>query len=453
MRQARPKASPEIDTARLSTRVGLLGKGFWVSVVRHTFARDLMKWIYRVAAGAVAYAVLFAALAAQTRPGDWPQWRGPARDGVVAAFSPPTAWPERLTRKWKVDVGLGYATPILVGDRLYMFSRQGDNEVLAALDTGSGKEIWAFKYAAPFAVNPAAARHEKGPKSTPSFADGRLFILGMTGIVTAVDAATGRQLWQKPASQPQPLYHTGMSPLVDRGLMIVHIGGHNQGALTAYDAKSGAVKWHWDGDGPGYGSPIAVDVYGTRQIVTFTQENVVGISAATGELLWKRPFTTPFTQNAITPILYNQTVIVSGLEQGVSAFRILKRGAGWATENVWENPQVSLYMANGVIVNDTLVSLSHKSSGQFFALDAKTGKTIWTSAPRQAQNAAIARAGDLLFILKDDGELVVARSGTKGLETIRAYTVADSATWAAPAISGDRFFVKDVASLALWALK
>jgi len=110
-------------------------------------------------------------------------------------------------------------------------------------------------------------------------------------------------------------------------------------------------------------------------------------------------------------------------------------------------------MANGVIVNDTLVSLSHKNSGQFFALDAKTGRTIWTSAPRQAQNAAIARAGDLLFILKDDGDLVVARSGAKGLETIRAYTVADSATWSAPAISGDRFFVKDVSSLALWTLR
>ena len=402
---------------------------------------------------ALCAALAAATAAAQGRPGDWPQWRGPARDGVVASFTPPAAWPERLTQKWKVQVGLGYATPIVVADRVYMFSRQGDNEVLAALDAGSGREIWAFKYAAPFALSPAAARHEKGPKSTPTFADGRLFILGMTGVVTAVDAATGKQLWQKPASQPQPLYHTGMSPLVDRGLVIVHVGGHNQGALTAYDARSGVVKWHWDGDGPGYGSPMAVDVEGTRQIVTFTQENVVGVSAATGELLWKRPFTTPFSQNAITPILYNQTVIVSGLDQGVSAFRIVKRGAGWATENVWENAQVSLYMANGVIVNDTLVSLSHRNSGQFFAIDAKTGKTIWTSAPRQAQNAAIARAGDLLFILKDDGELVVARSGAKGLETIRAYTVADSATWAAPAISGDRFFVKDVASLALWTLK
>ena len=412
-----------------------------------------MNGMLRAVHVAVACAVLGAGLTAQNRAGDWPQFRGPGRDGVVASFAAPASWPDRLTRKWKVDVGLGYATPVLVGDRVYMFSRQGEEEVLAAHDAASGTRIWTYKYPAPFTISSAAARHEKGPKSTPTFADGRLFTLGMTNVVTAVDAATGKQIWQKPATQAQPLYHTGMSPLVDRGLMVVHVGGHNQGALTAYDVTTGAVKWHWDGDGPGYGSPIALDVDGTRQIVTFTQENVVGVAAATGELLWKRPFSTPFTQNAITPIPYNQTVIVSGLDQGVSAFRIVKRNNAWATENVWENKQVSLYMTNGVLVNDTLVGMSHRNSGQFFALDAKTGATIWTGPPRQATNASIARAGDLFFVLKDDGDLIVARSGAKGLETIRTYTVADSATWSAPAISGDRFFVKDVASLALWALK
>jgi outer membrane protein assembly factor BamB len=412
-----------------------------------------MNGMLRAAHAAAACVVVAAPLVAQTRPADWPQWRGPGRDGVVASFAAPATWPDRLTRKWKAEVGLGYATPVLVGERVYMFSRRGDDEVLAALDAATGRELWVFKYAAPFTISPAAARHEKGPKSTPTFSDGRLFTLGMTSVVTAVDAATGRQVWQKPAPAAQPLYHTGMSPLVDRGLAIVHVGGHNKGSLNAYDVKTGAIKWHWDGDGPGYGSPVAVDVDGTRQIVTFTQENVVGVSAATGELLWKRPFTTPFTQNAITPVLYNQTVIVSGLDQGVSAFRIVKRNNAWTTENVWENTQVSLYMSNAVIAGDTLVSLSHKNSGQFFALDAKTGRTIWTGPPRQAANASIAPAGDLLFILKDDGDLVVARSGAKGLETIRTYSVADSATWAAPAISGDRFFVKDVASLALWTLR
>ena len=244
----------------------------------------------------------------------------------------------------------------------------------------------------------------------------------MTNIVTAFDAATGRQLWQKPASSTQPLYHTAMSPLVDRGLVIVHVGGHNQGALNALRREHRRGEMALGRRRPGYGSPVAVDVDGTRQIVVFTQENLVGVSAATGELLWKRPFSTSHTQNAITPILYNQTVIVSGLDKGVTAFRIVKKNGGWDTENVWENSDVSLYMTNGVIVNDTLVSLSHKNSGQFFGLDARTGKTVWTSAPRQATNAAITRAGNLLFVLKDDAELIVARLGPKGLETVRTYT-------------------------------
>jgi outer membrane protein assembly factor BamB len=389
---------------------------------------------------------------AQNRPTDWPQWRGPNRDGVIASFVEPKPWPEKLTRKWKVEVGLGYATPVVIGTRVYMFARQGDEEVLEALDADTGKVIWRTSYTAPFTISPAAARHEKGPKSTPTFAGGKLFTLGMTGIVAAFDAASGKRLWQTPPSQPGPLYHTAMSPLVEGGLVIVHVGSHDRGALTAFDVNTGAVKWHWDGDGPGYGSPIAADFEGTRQIVTLTQENLVGVSAATGELLWKRPFATQYSQNSITPILYGQVVIVSGLEKGVTAFKAIKKDGRWATENVWENTDVALYMANGVIVRDTFVGLSHRRSGQFFALDAKTGRTIWTSAPRQATNAAISRAGDLLFILKEDAELLVARSGPRGLETVKTYSVADSATWSAPAVSGHRLLVKDVSSLTLWTL-
>ncbi|OLE84050.1 MAG: hypothetical protein AUF76_04485 [Acidobacteria bacterium 13_1_20CM_2_65_9] len=212
-------------------------------------------------------------VSAQNRSSDWPQWRGPDRDGAVASFTEPKPWPDQLARKWRVDVGLGYASPVLVGNRLYMYSRRGDNEVLAALDADTGKEIWQSSYAATFTVNPAAARHEKGPKSTPTFANGKLYTLGMSGIVTAFDAATGKQLWQKAAPAVAPLYHTGMSPLVDRGVVIVHVGGHNQGALTAFDANTGAEKWKWSGDGPSYGSPMAADLAGTRQIIVFTQEN------------------------------------------------------------------------------------------------------------------------------------------------------------------------------------
>ncbi|OLC80324.1 MAG: hypothetical protein AUH72_12030 [Acidobacteria bacterium 13_1_40CM_4_65_8] len=232
--------------------------------------------------------------------------------------------------------------------------------------------------------------------------------------------------------------------------MIVHVGGHNQGALTAFDANTGAEKWKWSGDGPSYGSPMAADLAGTRQIIVFTQENLVGVSAATGELLWKRPFTTRSTQNTITPILYGDIIIVSGLDKPITAFKVLKRDNQWTTENVWENADLPLYMTNGVVVGDTLFGMTHKNSGQFFAIDARTGKTLWTSAPRQATNAAIVHAGDVLFMLKDDAELIVAKASASSFEPVKRYTVADSATWAQPTISGNRMFVKDTNSLALW---
>jgi outer membrane protein assembly factor BamB len=400
----------------------------------------------------IAVGGLSAAIGGQAPSADWPQWRGPNRDGAVVSFTEPRSWLEQLTRKWRIDVGLGYATPIVIGNRVYMYTRQGDNEVLRALDAETGAPVWQTRYPAPFTMNPAAASHEKGPKSTPAFANGKLFTLGMSGIVTAFDASNGKQLWQKGAPPVGPAYGTAMSPLVDRGLVIVHVGGHNQGALTAFTADTGEVKWSWKGDGPAYGSPIVTEVDGTRQVITLTQENLVGVSAATGELLWRRPFTTSYSQNAITPLLYGQTVIVSGLEKGVTAFRITKRNGQWVTENVWENPAVSMYMSNAVIVRDTLFGLSHTKSGQFFCLDAKTGKTLWTTRGREATNAAIVRAGDLLFVLKDDAELIVARGSTAGFEPVRRYSVAESATWAQPVISGNRLFVKDVSTLALWTL-
>jgi hypothetical protein len=141
---------------------------------------------------------------------------------------------------------------------------------------------------------------------------------------------------------------------------------------------------------------------------------------------------------------------VSGLEKGVTAFKVAKRDGQWTTENVWDNQDVSLYMTNGVIVRDMLIGMSHRNSGQFFALDARTGKTLWTSAPRQATNAAILRAGDVVFLLKDDAELIVARPSATGLDPVKRYTVADSATWASPTVAGNRMFVKDTSALALW---
>lgn len=385
---------------------------------------------------------------------DWPQWRGPNRDGTLGAFTEPKAWPEHLTRRWKIEVGAGYATPIVVGNRVYAFARQEENEVMRAIDADSGRIVWETSYPAPFKMNPATARHGPGPKSTPTYANGRLFTLGISGIVTAFDAASGKQLWQKPAPSVEPLYHTAQSPLVDRDVVILHVGGHNQGALTAFDPATGAVKWTWDGDGPAYGSPVVAEIGGTRQVITFSQENLIGVDAASGRLLWRVPFTARSTTNSITPLVYGgRMVIVSGQGKPLTAYTITRRSDQWAADLAWENPQVSLSFSNAVLAGDAVFSLSATNSGQFFWADAKTGKTLWTSNPRQAGNAAIARAGNLLFVLKDNAELMVARSTPGAFEPLKTYTVADSATWGAPSISRNRIFVKDISTVALWTIE
>ena len=389
---------------------------------------------------------------AQDSPLDYPQWRGPQRDGSAAAFVEPAPWPEQLNRRWEVEVGTGYGTPIVIGSRVYTFTRQDDDEVLSAIDTATGRVVWRTGYPAPFRANAGTQRHGPGPKSTPLFYDGKLYTLGISGVVSVFDTGDGTLLWQHPDPSVDPLYATAMSPLVDRGNVIFHVGGHDQGALTAFDADTGEVTWRWDGDGPAYASPILAEIDGTRHLVTVTQAHIVGVSPATGELLWQRPFVSNSTNNSITPIAYDGSIIVSGHNLGVTRFRPVQRGDRWDTETVWDNQDVGLFMSNGVLIDDTFFSLSHTNSGQFFALDAATGETLWFTAGREATNTAIVKAGNLLFLLNDDAELMVARASRAGFEPFRRYTVADSATWAQPAISGSRLFVKDLSTLALWTL-
>ena len=397
-----------------------------------------------------AFAVLVAAGAAAQ---DWPQWRGPARDGAAAGFEAPATWPETLTRAWRVDVGTGYATPILVDGNLWLFARWGEEEVLYSIDPESGEVRWRSGYPASFEMISATQRHGPGPKSTPAYADGRLFVHGMTGSVTAFDAASGEQLWHVPGSPVIPLYHTSASPLVHEGLVIVHVGGHDDGALTAFDVETGDVRWSWDGDGPAYGSAMLFEFDGVEQVVTFSQEHFVGVSFADGSLLWSRPFTTASTTTSQTPVLYGDLVIQNGRGNGVTAFRVGRGENGWTTNDVWSTDEYSLHMANPVVRDGVMFGLSHRNSGQYFALDLDSGESLWESSPRQAENAAVVRAGNIVFSLEDGAELVVFEASRAGLQEITRYEVADSETWAQPTVAGDRIYVKDVSRLYRWDIR
>jgi outer membrane protein assembly factor BamB len=407
---------------------------------------------YLLLVGVLAWLAGTGRPSAQTSSADYTQWRGANRDGSASSFSAPSSWPETLTQRWKVEVGPGYATALVVGNRVYMFSRQGGNEVMSALDAATGKQIWRTDYPAQFEMHKAASRHGAGPKSTPVYAGGKLFSIGMTGIITAFDATTGKQLWQQPGSDLVPMYTThSFSPVVDSGLVFFHVGGHNKGALTAFDVNTGKTKWSWNGDGPGYGSPVVVTLEGTRQIIALTQGKLVGLDVAAGTLLWERPFVSANFTNSVTPILHGQTLIVSNGGPAV-AVTVAKRNNQWVVEDAWENADVPFRLSNAIVIGDTLYGLSSRNMGQYFAVDVKTGRTLWTSEPRQGGNAALVKAGDLVFSLEDDGELVVMRASRTAFDLIRRYKVADSETWTQPTVSANRIFVKDLTSLSLWTL-
>ena len=388
---------------------------------------------------------------------EWTQWRGANRDGVVKNFDAPATWPKTLTRAWKVEVGEGFSSPVAAGRRVYLHTRKGEQEIVSALDLETGKTLWTNSYATPFNKNQYAVEMGKGPNSTPLLHEGRLYTLGVTAILSAFDAQTGELKWRKDFSaqvDTSKLFTgTAMSPVVEKGLVIVHVGDDRGGSVIAFDAATGKERWAWKGDGPGYASPIVVDLAGGRQVVTLTDKSVVGLAADSGKLLWKMPFPDEWNENIVTPVLYGKTLILSGVRKGTMAVEIVKGASGLEAKQIWHNPKVAMYMSSPVLDGDYLYGMSHLRKGQFFCLNAKTGELLWATEGREGPNASVLSAGNVLLFLTEDAELIVASKSRKSFEPLARYTVADAGTWAHPVVLGKQILIKDNTSLALWRVE
>jgi outer membrane protein assembly factor BamB len=384
---------------------------------------------------------------------DFPQWRGPNRDGTIASTTR-TEWPEKLRQVWRITVGEGHSSPVVAGNRVFQFARvAGDREVLAAYDVATGKKLWEHGYAAPYQMNSAAYAHGKGPKATPVTGSGKVCALGITGTVTCLDSATGKVAWSHP-NLGDALFGTASSPVIDGGFLITQTGKQDSGSISAYSLVDGSKKWSAKTDGAGYSSPVIADLGGARQALVETQKSIVGVNVSDGTILWRIPISTPYDQNSVTPLVAGDLVIYSGLANPVTAVRPVRSGSQWQTPKVWENTEVGMYMSSPVIAAGRLYGLSHKNKGQFFALDPKTGKTFWTGEGRQAENAALLASGNTVFALTTSAELLVMRAGPKGLEMVRRYKVSEtSETWAHPVIFDDQILVKDKNTLSLWSAR
>ena len=387
----------------------------------------------------------------------WSGLLGPHRNGWAGQFKVPEFWPEKLRKGWSVEVGTGYGSPLVVGQRVYQHARQGAEEVVWCLDLVSGKRLWRKSYAAPFKIGGGGERHGKGPKSCPVLADGRLFTLSITGTIHAWDAQSGSLLWSKDyrkkwAEGNQPNWGVSTSPIVDGERLIVHLGNDKAGALMAFDVESGREVWEQGEHGTSYSSPLLVEIGGVRQVVQWNHETLAGVESRTGKLLWEYPAPhRSHNQNMPTPVFHKGRILLGGENRGIKCLEPVLKDGRWTVSRVWYQRKVALDMSTAVINGDYLYGMSHFKMGQIFCLDPRDGTIRWLSEGRIGQNVAFLSVEGHVAALRSNGELRIIAADPASYRARASYQVAPDQTWAPPVLLDSEILIKDLNRLTLWS--
>jgi outer membrane protein assembly factor BamB len=348
---------------------------------------------------------------------DWPQWRGANRDGKTTGFRAPATWPAALTKKWDVPVGSGVSNPSLVGDRLYVIAREGEEEVVRCLNAATGAEIWKKSYASDPATGNGAGRGLfVGPRSTPTIANGCVVTLGVNGILSCFDAATGDLKWRNNEfAGVVPGFFTSSSPIIVDGLCIAQLGksagGRGRrgggeaappavtGGMIAFDLATGDEKWRAPSASPAYGSPVVMTVDGMKVVVALSESQLVAVNTANGNEVWKLPLRQG-NYNAATPIVDGQTLIFAGPGTGMTAVKLSKDGDALKEQELWRYTDNNLIFNTPVLKDGALYGLS--TNDQLFCINSEHA-TGWTAPIAPAVAALFPAQPQSVFGLQDAG--------------------------------------------------
>lgn len=372
----------------------------------------------------------------ETLPGatDWPQFLGPRRDGSVPGVALAREWTTRAPREvWRRPIGAGWAGFAVVSGRIFTLEQEGGDEVVSAAELATGKPLW--RHADP-------ARYEStiggvGPRSVPAVVDGRVFALGATGRLRALDAESGRLLWLRDlladGGGPNPEWGRSVSPLVVDRLVVVGAGGADGHSVLAYDAATGDLRWHGGDDGPSFSSPIVAELAGVRQVVNFNSNSLTGHALDDGRVLWRYPW--PREQpNVSTPLVLgaNRLFASSGYGIGGKLLEFAVDPDGKLEPRlVWESPRLKAKFTNVVHHDDRLYGLD---DGTLVCLDPTTGERCWKEG--RYGHGQVILAGKLLLVLAEDGELVLVDPVPEGLKVLGSYPLFAGKTWNPPALAG-----------------
>lgn len=393
---------------------------------------------------------------------DWPQWRGPQRDAISSETGLLREWPKEGPKLlWQnKDIGDGYSTPAIAGDRIYVLSNRGlDNEYVQALSVRDGKLLWTTPLGK--VGNPEQRPSFPCARSTPTVDGDAIYVLSSDGDLAGLDAATGKVRWKKSlradfGGQPHTWAYSE-SPLVDGDALIVTPGGA-KATLVALNKKTGAVIWESavpGGDMAGYSSVVVVEAAGRKQYVQFLMKGLVGVDAKTGQFLWRYDGAVKGPYQAFTPIASKEHVYAgAGGNAGGGLVRLTAAGGGVTAEQVYFQPGLPNGNGGAVLVGGMLYGTNNRG---LVAADFLTGKPLWQAAQGEDIGpASIMYADGRLYLHGFNNDVAIVEASPEGYRQRGRFTPPDppkhvrgqmEMSWPHPVVAGGRLYIRDLESL------
>ncbi len=389
------------------------------------------------------------------RAQEWPQFLGPNRNGSTAESPWPGPPPSRagFTMLWKREAGAGFSAPVLSRNRLILFHRAGDREIVECLDAATGRKLWSQDY-------PTGYRDDfgfdEGPRATPAIDGERVYTFGAEGMLSALDFATGRKLWSidthRRFAVPKGFFGAACSPLVEGGRVVVNVGGPRDAGLAAFEAASGRVAWTATGDEASYSSPVAVTLGGVRVVLCVTRAGLVGVNPADGSVRFRFPWRSRShaSVNAAAPVVAGNLVFLSA-SYGTGA--VLLEASPDGVKSLWSSDEsLSNHYATSVHRDGSLFGFhGRQESGQSLrAIQMRTGKVLWNVDSFGAGTLTL--AGPYLLVVRENGELVVAEASPAGFRPLRRGPLLGGTVRAYPAVAGSRIWIRNENTVACFRL-
>jgi outer membrane protein assembly factor BamB len=385
---------------------------------------------------------------------DWPQHLGPDRNAVSGETGLLTSWPKGgPPLLWQKKIGEGYSAPVVAGDRLVLFHRVGDKEVVECLAADTGESRWKFSYPTAYVD---AYDLDYGPRSTPAIAGGRVYAFGVEGMLHCLDLATGEKVWGRSVNKdykaPRNFFGAGTSPVVEGDLLLLNVGAKEAG-IVAFDKATGKEVWKATGDAQSYSSPTVATISGRRTAVFFTREGVKLLDPRDGKVTYEKPWRARkhHSVNAATPLVIGDLLYFSTLHEiGSLLLRVTKDGA----EEVWCGEEI--------LANHYNTSIHHE--GHLYGLhgwqrvvptlrcvELKTGKVCWEQ--KGVSCASMIKAQGRIIAYTDKGDLLLIEPSPKGYRELGRASWGPTPCRAEIALANGLLYTRANQKLACWDLR